>query len=90
MTDSFAASTEITARYINLKYAAATKSDWRSLMLDAGSVIKTIKSEKEAVYTDGPKVHGARQASQLDILDEREFRISAVYDNAMNMMVRAI
>jgi hypothetical protein len=90
MTDSFVASTKITARYIDLKYAAATKSDWRSLMVDAGSVIKLIRAEKEAVYTDGPKVHGARQASQLDILDEREVRMSAVYDNAMNMMVRAL
>lgn len=90
MTNSFALSTKITERYIALKYGEAPRSEWKALMVDAGQVISAIKAEKSEIFTNGPKVHGRFQQSQLDILDEREFRMSAVYDNAMNMMVRAI
>lgn len=83
--------TELTTRYIELKYSvAATRDDWNTLAQSAASAIKSIKADKEAVYRDGPKVHGVRQQSRLDVLDEREFRMCALFDNASDMAHRSI
>lgn len=48
-----------------------------------------IKADKNEVYENGPKVHGARQQSRLDMLDQWEMKACAVFDNANDMMVKA-
>lgn len=72
--------------YINLKYGNATREDWRNLMVAAGKEIEEIKSAKSDVFKRYPNVHGRFQQSQLDVLDIREQKICAIYDNAMSAM----
>lgn len=85
----FAQSSKLANDYIALKYGAPTKEACRSLMKQAASVIEGCKAAKSEVYAEGPKVHGARQQSRLDLLDMWEMKASAVFDNAMEMMARA-
>lgn len=79
----------IASTYIKLKYGNATREDWRNLMVAAGKEIEKIKSEKSDVFKRYPGVHGRFQHSQLDVLDIREQKACAVYDNAMKAMVAA-
>ncbi len=85
----FAQSSNLTNAYINLKYGVATKQACREVMMQAAAVIDGCKKAKEEIYTNGPKVHGATQQSQLDLLDVWENKACAVYDNTMAMMVKA-
>lgn len=85
---SFAAAANVSRQYIDLKYGNASAQDWRDLMKSAGAVLTQIKTEKSEIYANGPRVHGAFQQSQLDVLDQREFKVCAVYDNAMAMAVK--
>jgi len=79
---SFATAAQISNRYISLKFSAASREDWMGLAKDAAKIISLIKSEKSDVFANGPRVHGAAQQSQLDVLDMREQRMCAVFDNA--------
>lgn len=81
--------TNLANTYINLKYGNATREDWNNLMIAAGKEIEFIKSAKSDVFDRYPGVHGRFQHSQLDVLDIREQKICAIYDNAMNAMVAA-
>lgn len=85
----FAQSSDLTNSYINLKYGVATKAACREVMMQAAAVIDSCKKAKEEVYANGPKVHGATQQSQLDLLDIWENKACAVYNNVMQMMVKA-
>lgn len=87
--NSFAAANEISRRYISAKYGETDKSGWKALAIDAAKVIEMVKAEKSEVFTNGPRVHGRRQQSQLDILDNREMRMCAVFDNATAAMIAA-
>ena len=73
----------ISTRYIELKYGKASKEDWKALMKAAALEIENIKSEKSDVFKRYPGVHGRFQQSQLDVLDIREQKACAIYDNAM-------
>lgn len=75
--------------YIELKYGNATREDWKNLMIAAGKELEVIKSAKSDIFTRYPGVHGRFQHSQLDVLDIREQKICAIFDNAMNAMVAA-
>lgn len=79
----------IATTYIKLKYGNATREDWRNLMVAASKEIEEIKSEKADVFKRYSGVHGRFQHSQLDVLDIREQKACAVYDNAMKAMVAA-
>lgn len=81
--------TTLAEQYINLKYGNATRADWKNLMIAAGKELQEIKAEKSDVFKRYPGVHGRFQHSQLDVLDIREQKICAIYDNAMNAMVTA-
>lgn len=86
----FAQSSNLTEAYVNLKYGTPSKNACRELMKQAAAVIEGCKKAKEEIYTNGPKVHGARQQSQLDLLDIWENKACAVYDNTMEMMNKAL
>lgn len=77
-------------QYINLKYGNATREDWKALMFAAGKELQEIKDAKSDVFERYPGIHGRFQQSQLDVLDIREQKICAIYDNAMNAMVTAL
>lgn len=81
--------TNLANTYIDLKYGNATREDWKKLMIAAGKELEVIKSAKSDVFARYPGVHGRFQQSQLDVLDIREQKICAIYDNAMNAMVTA-
>lgn len=73
----------ISTRYIELKYSNASKEDWKDLMTAAASELAQIKNEKSDLFARYPGVHGRFQQSQLDVLDIREQKACAIYDNAM-------
>ncbi|EZQ14516.1 hypothetical protein [Aquamicrobium defluvii] len=75
--------------YIELKYGNATREDWKALMVAAGKELQEIKAAKSDVFKRYPNVHGRFQQSQLDVLDIREQKICAIYDNAMLAMTTA-
>ena len=85
----FAQSAALSSAYIALT-VAPTKEACKAVMKQAGAVIQGCKKAKEDVYTNGPKVHGARQHSQLDMLDIWQNKAEAVFDNAEKMMVQAL
>ena len=86
----FAQSAALTNAYINVKFGTPSKAVCRDLMKQANEVIEGCKKAKEEIYTNGPKIHGATQHSQLDLLDVWENKACAVYDNAMEMMTKAL
>lgn len=79
----------IASTYIKLEYGNATREDWKALMIAAGKELEVIKAAKSDVFARYPGVHGRFQQSQLDVLDIREQKTCAIYDNAMNAMVAA-
>lgn len=89
MTNVFAASAELSAAYIDLKFGTVTKAACKVVIEQAASVIEMCKAAKSEVYENGPSVHGARQASRLDMLDQWENKACAVFDNATDMMHKA-
>lgn len=89
MTNVFAASAELSTAYLNLKFGTVTKAACKSVMDQAASVLELCKSAKSEVYANGPSVHGARQQSRLDMLDQWENKACAVFDNASDMMHNA-
>lgn len=89
MTNIFALSAELSTSYLNLKFGVVTKAACKSVMDQAANVLTAIKDAKGEVYTNGPKVHGARQQSRLDMLDQWEMKACAVFDNTSAMMVKA-
>lgn len=89
MTNVFAASADLSAAYLDLKFGKATKSACKAVVDQASAVIALCKSEKSEVYVNGPSVHGARQFSRLDMLDQWENKACAVFDNASDMMHKA-
>lgn len=86
----FAQSAALTNAYINVKFGSPSKQVCRDLMKQAAAVIEGCKTAKSEIYANGPKVHGAFQQSQLDLLDIWENKACAVYDNAMEMMNKAL
>lgn len=89
MTNVFALSAELSTAYLDLKYGVVTKAACKAVMGQAVNVLNAIKADKNEVYENGPKVHGARQQSRLDMLDQWEMKACAVFDNANDMMVKA-
>ena len=88
MTNVFAASADLSAAYINLKFGTVTKTACIAVREQAASVIEMCKTAKSEVYENGPSVHGARQQSRLDMLDQWENKACAVFDNASDMMMK--
>lgn len=86
----FAESSNLTNAYLELKFGKPTKEACKAVMKQAAAVIDGCKAAKQEVYDNGPKVHGAAQQSRLDLLDIWEMKASAVYDNAMDMMSKAL
>ncbi|QDP66975.1 MAG: hypothetical protein Unbinned3138contig1000_17 [Prokaryotic dsDNA virus sp.] len=76
-------------QYIAAKYGNPTRADLIALRKKVGAEIETIKDEKSDVFRRYTGVHGRFQESQLDVLDIREQKASAMFDNISVMIGRA-
>lgn len=76
----------LAARYISAKYDNPSRAELLQLQQDIAAELKSIKAEKEDVYTRYPGVHGRFQQSQLDVLDIREQKTCAMFDNLGDMI----
>lgn len=79
--------TEITERYIIAKYKGATRTELLQLQDDIAKEIEVVKNEKSDVFKRYKGVHGRFQQSQLDVLDIREAKMCALFDNVTGMLV---
>lgn len=78
--------TEITTRYIEAKYKGSSYEQLLKLRDDVIEELNTIKAEKSNVFTRYRGVHGRFQQSQLDVLDIRENKVCALFDNVNGMI----
>jgi hypothetical protein len=78
--------TELSIKYINAKYGNPSAFDLIELRKEAAAEIDAIREEKEDIYRKYPRAHGRFQQSQLDVLDIREQKARAVYQNVCKMM----
>lgn len=78
--------TELSARYINAKYSKVTRAELLALQQDVAKELIEIKAAKDQVFRDYPGVHGRFQHSQLDVLDIREQKVCAMFDNIGDMI----
>lgn len=81
----FAESSALTYAYINVKFGAS-RDDLMAVRKQAAKVIEGCKAAKSEVYANGPRVHGVREASRLDLLDVWETKACAVFDNCTAML----
>ena len=78
--------TELSIKYINAKYGNPSAFDLVELRKDAAAELEEIRNEKEDIYRKYPRAHGRFQQSQLDVLDIREQKVRAIYENVKKMM----
>ena len=78
--------TELNARYINAKYSKVTIVELLTLQQDVAKELEEIKFAKDQVFRDYPGVHGRFQHSQLEVLDIREQKVCAMFDNIGDMI----
>ena len=78
--------TTLSARYIKAKYEGASRVQLLELQQDVAKELREIKAAKEQVFRDYPGVHGRFQQSQLYVLDIREQKVSAIFDNIGDMI----
>ena len=83
----FGKSVELTKAYLDVKYGNVTKEECQKVIDQANELIIECKKAKEEIYKSGPKVHGARQQSQLDMIDIWENKACAIYDNVTKIML---
>lgn len=76
-------------KYIEYKYGNAPKAELIAFQKSVAAVIREIKQEKQAVYANGPAVHGRFQQSQLDVLDIHENKLCAIFDNTYDLIAAA-
>lgn len=79
--------TTLAIRYIEAKYGNATRAELCELQQDCAKELREIKASKEKIFNDYTGVHGRFQHSQLDVLDIREQKICALFDNVTDLMV---
>lgn len=79
--------TELATRYIELKYGNRTRAALLELQQDVTKELREIKAAKSDVFVRYPGVHGRFQQSQLDVLDIREQKACAMFDNIGEMLV---
>ncbi len=75
--------------YMNLRFSQRTRAGCLAVRKQAACVIEGCKAEKAEIYTNGPKVHGARQRSRLDLLDVWQGKAEAIFDNVNDMLTLA-
>lgn len=84
----FAASSDLTAAYLDLKYGTPTKDACRAFMKRAASVIQGCKAAKEEIIN--ARYKSRQDASKLDMLDIWQGKAEAAFDNASDMMLKAL
>lgn len=78
--------TELSIRYIQAKYNIPSRAELLELQQEVAAELRAIKAEKSDVYARYPGVHGRFQQSQLDVLDIREQKACAMFDNLGDMI----
>lgn len=78
--------TELCNRYIQDKYNSPSRATLLELQQEVAAELQAIKAEKSDVYARYPGVHGRFQHSQLDVLDIREQKACAMFDNLCDMI----
>ena len=78
--------TELNARYINAKYSKVTIVELLTLHQDVAKELEKIKFATDQVFRDYPGVHGQFQHSHLEVLDIREQKVCAMFDNIGDMI----
>lgn len=81
--------TELSARYIVAKIKGGTVAELLQLRREIGQELEAIKAAKNDVFNRYPGVHGRFQHSQLDVLDIREQKVCAMFDNVSIFIARA-
>lgn len=61
---------------------AKTAADFLAARRVIGKAISELESDAHAIYTNGPRVHGAAQASKLDLLSKWTSEAYALFDRA--------
>lgn len=80
--------TELSARYIAAKFTDVSREALVLLRKDVAAELAAIKAAKSDVFVRYPGVHGRFQQSQLDVLDIREQKTCAMFDN-ISVMIAA-
>lgn len=84
----FAQSAALTEAYLDLKYGTPTKDACRSFMKQAAAVIEGCKNEKSEII--GARYKSRQDVSRLDMLDIWQSKAEAAFDNASDMMFKAL
>ena len=78
--------TSINERYIIATVKGADRAALLIMREEASLELAEIKSAKERLFDRYRGVHGRFQQSQLDVLDIRETRMCAMFDNLSDMV----
>lgn len=76
----------LSEKFVIARIKGATRSELLTLQDEAGKELKEIKAAKSDVYARFPGVHGRFQQSQLDVLDIRENKVCAMFDELSEMI----
>ena len=73
-------------RFIIATVKGADRATLLSMQDEASKELLEIQSAKTELFDRYPGVHGRFQQSQLDVLDIRETKMCAVFDNLSDMI----
>jgi len=76
-------------RYIIATIAGAPLEELVAMKAEAAKELIAIKNAKADLFKRYPGVHGRFQQSQLDVLDIRETKMCAMFDNLSDMICLA-
>lgn len=79
----------ISEKFIQAKYTRQTRDQLLTLRREIGAEIAEIKAAKNDVFARFKGVHGRFQQSQLDVLDTREYKACAMFDQVTGMIAAA-
>ena len=86
---AFAAHARLQDAYIELKYGVQSKENAYAVRKQAIAAVNLFNAELADVYENGPRVHGAAQASRIDMLTKYRDLATAVIANCNKMAAKA-
>ena len=78
--------TSLNERYIIATVKGADRAVLLSMQEEASLELVEIRNARAELFDRYPRVHGRFQQSQLDVLDIRETKMCAVFDNLSDMI----
>jgi len=76
--------------FLNVKFHGTTRDEFFQVRDLASSIIRDIPTEVSRIYESAPRVHGARQHGQLDLLDQWKSCASNIMDQCENAAMKII